>query len=96
MIHWKEDQLKQGKTITVKESGNSMSPTLKHQQMHVLTPVIWQECNLGDIVFCKVKGRYYTHLVLAKDNIKGLLIGNIRGRANGWTIQVFGKVTEIL
>lgn len=39
---------------------------------------------MGDIVFCKVKGRYYTHLVKAKGD-RGVLIGNNHGRINGWT-----------
>ena len=39
---------------------------------------------LGDIVFCKVKGRYYTHLVRAKGD-RGVLIGNNHGKINGWT-----------
>lgn len=43
------------------------------------------------IVFCKVKGRYYTHLVKAKGD-RGVLIGNNHGRINGWTKSVFGKI----
>ena len=50
----------------------------------------------GDIVYCKVRGNFYTHLVKGKNNDKGLLIGNNRGNINGWTKQVYGKVIEIL
>lgn len=41
-------------------------------QEHVLSPI-----NLSDVVFCKVKGRYYTHLVKAKGD-RGVLIGMVR------------------
>jgi hypothetical protein len=49
-----------------------------------------------EIAYCKVKGNYYTHKVLATDPKKGCLIGNNHGHVNGWTKQVYGRVTEIL
>ena len=63
-----------------------MTPLIKSGQEHVLSPI-----NLSDVVFCKVKGRYYTHLVKAKGD-RGVLIGNNHGKINGWTKSVFGKV----
>lgn len=66
-----------------------MTPLIKSGQEHVLSPINLSD--VGDIVFCKVKGRYYTHLVKAKGD-RGVLIGKI----NGWTKSVFGKVTKIL
>ena len=54
------------------------------------------EVEEGDIVYCKVKGNFYTHLVKAKNSDKGLLIGNNRGGINGWTKNVYGKVVEII
>lgn len=72
-----------------------MTPLIKSGQKHVLSPVTLDEVEVGDIVFCKVKGRYYTHLVKAKGD-RGVLIGNNHGRINGWTKSVFGKVTKIL
>jgi len=33
---------------------------------------------------------------LERKGDRGLLIGNNKGGINGWTKQVFGKVTEIL
>lgn len=71
-------------------------PLIKSGQKHILSPTTWEDCVVGDIVYCKVKGRFYTHLVLKKDAQKGLFIGNNRGGTNRWTKQVFGKVTEIL
>ena len=75
--------------------GNSMTPLIKSGQKHVLSPVTLDKVEVGDIVFCKVKGRYYTHLVRAKGD-RGVLIGNNHGKINGWTKSVFGKVTKIL
>ena len=36
------------------ESGNSMLPLYKSNEKHLVTPITWQECNVGDVVFCKV------------------------------------------
>jgi hypothetical protein len=67
---------------------------IKSGQDHELTPTSWENCEVNDIVFCKVKGRYYTHLVTAKDIQKGLQISNNKGNINGWTKSVFGNVTK--
>ena len=72
-----------------------MSPIIKSEQAHKLAPAKLDEVNVGDIVYCKVRGHFYTHLVKAKSN-RGCLIGNNRGGINGWTKQIFGKVIEIL
>lgn len=94
-MHWKEEKLKRGETFITSEKGNSMSPIIKSGQEHKLAPVKLEDVKVGDIVFCKVKGHYYTHLVKGK-GMRGLLIGNNKGGINGWTKQVFGKVIEIL
>ncbi len=96
MIHWKEIELGKGKTFQTSEGGNSMSPKIKNKQEHILASIEWKDCNIDDIVFCKVSGKYYTHLVLAKDDKRGLLIGNNKGGINGWTTNIFGKVIKIL
>lgn len=70
-----------------------MTPLIKSGQEHVLSPINLSDVEVGDIVFCKVKGRYYTHLVKAKGD-RGVLIGNNHGKINGWTKSVFGKVTK--
>lgn len=96
MRNFKLEKLQNGETFTTSEKGNSMVPLIKSGQEHVLSPITWEECNVDDIVYCKVKGRFYTHLVKAKNSERGLLIGNNRGNTNGWTKLVYGKVTEIL
>ena len=96
MANRTEDRLRAGETFVDREPGNSMLPKLKSRQPVRLAPATWEEVAVGDIVFCKVRGRHYTHLVHAKQNDKGCLIGNNHGGRNGWTKQIFGKVIEIL
>lgn len=96
MIQLKIQKLQNGETIVTSEKGNSMLPLIKSGQKHKLAPTTWEECNINDIVFCKVRGRYITHKVYAIDDKKGLKIGNNRGYINGWTKSVYGKVIEIL
>lgn len=95
-MNWKIQKLTNGETIISKEPGNSMLPLLKSKQPVRLAPVKWEDCEEGDIVFCKVKGNCFTRLVKGKNEKRGLLIGNNRGRINGWTKNVYGKVVAIL
>lgn len=94
-MNWKVEKLKKGETFITSERGNSMSPIIKSGQDHKLAPVKLENVKINDVVFCKVKGHFYTHLVKGK-SIRGLLIGNNKGGVNGWTKQVYGKVIEIL
>jgi hypothetical protein len=96
MRNWKLERLQAGETFKTSEKGNSMVPLIRSGQEHTLTPIKWEECQIGDIVYCRVKKNYYTHLVKGKNQDRGLLIGNNRGGINGWTKQVWGKVIEIL
>ena len=96
MNNFKLKRLQNKETFITSEKGNSMSPLINSGQKHKISPITWEECNEGDIVYCKVKGNFYTHLVKSKNNEKGLLIGNNKGGINGWTKQVYGKVIEII
>lgn len=95
-MNWKVEKLLAGETIISKEPGNSMLPLIKSKQPVVLAPTTWQDVEVGDIVYCKVKGRLFTHLVKAKNEDKGCQIGNNKGHINGWTKQVYGKAIEIM
>jgi hypothetical protein len=95
MRNWKIEKLSSGESIISREPGNSMTPLIKSKQPVKLTPTTWQKTNVGDMVYCKVKGNLYTHLVKAKNAKRGCLIGNNHGRVNGWTKQVYGKVTKV-
>ena len=96
MIHYKQKLLEDGKTFETSEKGNSMIPLIKSGQKHVLTPIQLKDVIVGDIVFAKVKGSYFTHLVTAIDAKKGIQISNNHGHVNGWTKAVFGKVINII
>jgi len=95
MKNWKVEKLLLGETIISKEPGNSMKPLIKSRQPVRLEPTTWQDTEVGDMVYCKVKGNLYTHLVKAKDDKKGCQIGNNHGRINGWTKNIYGKVTKV-
>ena len=94
--NYKLERLLNGETFTTKERGNSMVPLIKSNQEHIIAPVKIEDVKPGDIVYCKVKGNWYTHLVKAIDPIKGCLIGNNKGNINGWTKQIYGKVIKVL
>jgi len=96
MKNYKLEKLQNGETFVTSEKGNSMVPLIKSGQNHKLEPCTWENTEVGDIVYCKVHGYFYTHLVKAKNNDKGCQIGNNRGNINGWTKQVYGKVIEVL
>jgi hypothetical protein len=94
--NYKLERLQAGETFITSEKGNSMMPLIKSGQDHMISPTTWEECAVDDIVYCKVKGRFYTHLVKAVNPEKGLLIGSNKGSINGWTKQVYGKVIVVI
>lgn len=78
-------------TGKVKAFGNSMLPIFKSGSL--LTFEKANNYEIGDIVFCKVKGRYIdAHKIVKKDNNKGFLIANNHGYENGWTKIIYGRV----
>lgn len=88
------EALRSGKPVEVHPKGNSMTPIIKSGQRIVITPTDQKNVKVGDVVLAKVKGHYYVHKVTA---IQGGMcqISNNHGHINGWTSQVFGRVTEI-
>ena len=95
MENMKVKKLQSGETIISREAGNSMTPILKSRQPVRIEPADIDDIQIGDIVYCKVKGNYYTHKVYGKGE-KGVLIGNNHKHMNGWTKNIYGKVIEIL
>jgi hypothetical protein len=73
-----------------------MTPKILSRQPVLLVPAVWFGVKKGDIVYCRVRGNFYTHLVLAVDAERGCLIGNNHGRTNGWTKKVYGRVEKVL
>lgn len=96
MRNYKLEKLQNGESFITSEKGNSMTPLIKSGQKHKLIPTDYQKVKTGDIVYCKVRGNFYTHLVKATNIKKGCLIGNNKGGTNGWTKQVYGIVVEVL
>ena len=75
----------------MKAFGSSMLPILKSGTL--LTFEKASGYKPGDIVFCKVKGRYIdAHKIIKTDANKGFLIANNHGHENGWTRTIYGKV----
>lgn len=78
--------------------GNSMTPKLKSGQSVICIPVTKDTpLQKHDIVFVKVYGHYYLHLISA---IKGKTyqISNNHGHINGTVSRncIYGKVIKIL
>lgn len=87
-------ELQEGNSTTIKPRGNSMQGKIESGAAVTVEPIKLDEIQVDDIVLCKVKGNQYLHLVKAIDNGR-FLIGNNKGRINGWTRSIYGKVTKV-
>ncbi len=73
--------------------GNSMAPDLPSGTRVVIQSARAYE--VGDVVFCRVDGRLIdAHRIVDKRDDE-YLIANASGKENGWTKDVFGRVTSI-
>lgn len=73
--------------------GSSMKPIIESGAL--ITFVKQDTYEVGDIVFCKVKGRYIdAHKITQKDAEGRFLISNNHGWDNGWTKNIFGRAVE--
>ncbi len=89
-----KNDLEKNKIGKMKVFGKSMLPLIKCGTL--LTFEKKDEYNVGDIVFCKVKGRIIdAHIITKKDTNKGYMIANNHGFENGWTKTIYGYVTGI-
>lgn len=88
-------KLKQGYIIQFRPRGNSMTPKIKSGELVTICPTIYcEKIKKGDIVYCKVKGNIYLHLVRQASDGK-YLIGNNYGKINGWTKNIYGKFIKM-
>lgn len=87
-------ELQKGNAATIKPKGNSMKGKVNSGAK--VTVETAEEYQKGDIVLVKVKGKIYLHLIKAVKG-KRYLIGNNRGRINGWVSEsaIYGLATEI-
>lgn len=90
------DQLKENKIVKYRPKGNSMTGKISSGDLVTIEPIGERKLEKGNIVFCKVKGNFYLHLITA---IKGnqYQISNNHGRINGWTTKksIFGICTSV-
>jgi hypothetical protein len=91
-------ELAAGRAATLRPRGHSMAPKVRDRAYVELEPVVAEtELNVGDVVLCRVRGRYFLHLITALDSQGRVQIGNARGHINGWIgrAAVFGRATAI-
>lgn len=96
-MNWQKhiEDLKTGKNVSFRPRGNSMKPKIESGQLVTISPEI-NDLKLGDILFCKVKGNYYIHLLSAIDGQR-YQISNNHNFVNGWISKnsIFGKVIKV-
>jgi len=84
--------------VIFKPHGNSMTPKIySGDKVKVISADSWSY-RLGDIVYAKVNGNYYLHLLTGIDaSVDKFQISNNHGHVNGWTNMknVFGICAEI-
>lgn len=86
-------KLEAGEPVTYREYGNSMLPKLKSGVTVTVEPCKLEDLQVGDVAFCKVRGTFYLHYVKAVGQDGRVLIGNAHGHQNGWTRNVYGKLS---
>ena len=85
-------RLDKGEEASMKCFGSSMLPILTNPS--TCTYRREEAYKVGDIVFCKVKGRYIdAHKITAIQGSR-YLISNNHGHHNGWTTTIFGRVVS--
>ena len=95
-MHWADHAIKElrgGRQVWIYPSGHSMEPLVSHRDEVLLAPVTIDNLSKGDVVLCKVCGQVYLHKVLAVRD-RQAQIGNNRGRVNGWTTSVYGRMIQ--
>ena len=73
-----------------------MTGIVNHRQLVTVAPIGDETViKKGSVVLCRVSGRDYLHLVKAVGDDGRFLIGNARGKINGWTRSVYGILTLV-
>jgi phage repressor protein C with HTH and peptisase S24 domain len=89
-------KLRQGETVSFRPRGNSMRPRIESGQLVTVAPDT-SELRENDIVFCRVKGKYFVHRISAILGHDRYQISNNRGHVNGVVARdaIFGKVVRV-
>jgi phage repressor protein C with HTH and peptisase S24 domain len=89
------EELESNRVVQFRPKGNSMRPRILSNQLITVSPNT-SDISVDDIVFCKVRGHYYVHLVTAIDKKNSRYqISNNSGYVNGWTKSIYGKVIRV-
>jgi hypothetical protein len=92
--------LGRGESVQFRPRGCSMHGKVESGDLCTVSPH-FDQLAVGDIVLCRVGGNEYLHLIKAVqpsgDGEHRYLIGNNRGRTNGWVgrTAIFGKLIRI-
>jgi len=92
------ESLRSGETVQFRPRGNSMTGKIESGQLVTVDPINKNsKLEPGMIVLCKVKGQQYLHLIKAVGSDNRYLIGNNRGKLNGWISKsnIFGICTKV-
>lgn len=73
-----------------------MTPLIRDGDRVRIVPADGLHIEEGDIVFARVKGRYYLHKVTHITTDKRYVIGNNRGRTNGIASEILGLFDGIV
>ena len=100
-MNWElhRDKLRNGETIQIRPKGNSMVPRIHSGDLITIEPAK-EPLEKGDIVFCRVGGHFYVHLIQTITQKMGgyrYQIGNNKNHTNG-TIgfdNIYGKVIKV-
>lgn len=87
-------KLQRGTTVQFRPRGNSMAGKIESGELCTVEPVRIEDVSVGEIVLCKVNGTEYLHIVKAVQGGR-VLIGNNKGRINGWTRNVYGRLVRV-
>ena len=90
------EALAEGRSARVRPRGHSMSGVIEDNQEVCIEPVDPSDVQAGDVVFLAWKQSYLLHIVYELDG-EQVLIGNARGRMNGWTDRsaILGRVAGV-
>lgn len=90
-------QLLEGKTVSFRPRGNSMTGKISSGQLCTVEPIKdIKTVRKGDIVLCKVGGAQYLHLVSSVSGER-FQISNNHNHVNGWTTakNIFGRLINV-
>ena len=93
-------ELKEGRTSCFRPFGGSMKGRIESGQLVRVEPILDEaSLSIGDVVLCQVGRSQYLHLIKAIDGPElKFLIGNNKGKTNGWIAGsfIYGKCISVV